>query len=124
MAAFADLLRCSIARQALYRRDIAEVFRIFRDAGVSQASIALATGQRQSKVSEIISGRQAQSVVLLERIADELSVTKGLDGAASGGGPGPTRWAGEIQTSWSSGWRAGSPTSASGAIAALAFRLG
>jgi transcriptional regulator with XRE-family HTH domain len=72
MAAPADVLTSSAGRKALFRRDIARVFCILRDAGVSQASIALATGQKQSEVSEIISGRQVQSVVLLERIADGL----------------------------------------------------
>jgi Helix-turn-helix len=77
MAALADLLTSSAARQALARRDIAGVFSILRDAGTSQASIALATGQKQSEVSEIISGRQVQSVALLERIADGLGVPRG-----------------------------------------------
>lgn len=77
-----DLLTSATARQALFRRDVAEVFRILRDAGVSQASIALATGQQQSEVSEIISGRQVQSVALLERIADGLGVPRGWMGLA------------------------------------------
>jgi transcriptional regulator with XRE-family HTH domain/tetratricopeptide (TPR) repeat protein len=82
MAALADLLTSSAARQALARRDIAGVFSILRDAGTSQASIALATGQKQSEVSEIISGRQVQSVALLERIADGLGVPRGWLGLA------------------------------------------
>ncbi len=82
MAALADLLTNSAARQALARRDIACVFRILRDAGVSQARVALTTGQKQSEVSEIISGRQVQSVVLLERIADGLGVPRGWMGLA------------------------------------------
>jgi hypothetical protein len=49
---------------------------------VSQASIALATGQRQSEVSEIIHGRQVQSVSVLERIADGLGVPRGCMGLA------------------------------------------
>ncbi|MDQ2792077.1 MAG: helix-turn-helix domain-containing protein, partial [Actinomycetota bacterium] len=48
----------------------------------SQVRIALATGQQQSEVSEIISGRQVQSVVLLERIADGLGVPHGWMGLA------------------------------------------
>lgn len=82
MAALADLLTSLAARQALYRRDIAEVFRILCDAGVSQASIALATGQARSEVSEIIHGRQVQSVAVLERIADGLGVPRGCMGLA------------------------------------------
>lgn len=77
MTAFVDLLTGPAARQALARRGIGAVFRILRNAGVSQASIAHATGQKQSEVSEIISGRQVQSVALLERIADALDVPRG-----------------------------------------------
>lgn len=82
MTAFVDLLTGPAARQALARRDIGAVFRILRNAGVSQASIAHATGQKQSEVSEIISGRQVQSVALLERIADALDVPRGWMGLA------------------------------------------
>ena len=82
MSALVDCLTSSAARQALARRDIAQVFCILRDAGVSQASIALATGQKQSEISEIISGRQVQSILLLERIADGLGVPPGWMGMA------------------------------------------
>lgn len=82
MAVLADFLTNSAARQALSRRDIADVYRILRDVGVSQADIAVATGQKQSEISEIISGRQVQSVALLERIADGLGVPRGWLGLA------------------------------------------
>lgn len=82
MAALADLLTGSSARHALACRDIAAVFRILRDAGVNQASIALATGQRESEVSEILSGRRVQSVEVLRRIADGLGVPRGRMGLA------------------------------------------
>jgi transcriptional regulator with XRE-family HTH domain len=88
-ATFADLLTGPISRQALAHHDIAAVYRILRDAGVSQASIAHATGQKQSAVSEIISGRQVQSVVLLERIADGLGVPRGWMGLAYEPDPAP-----------------------------------
>ena len=52
-----DLLTAPTARRALACRDIAAVFRILRDTGISQASIGLAAGQRESEVSEILSGR-------------------------------------------------------------------
>jgi transcriptional regulator with XRE-family HTH domain len=84
MADLAALLTSAAARDALARRDITEVFRILRDAGVSQVSIAAATGQRQSEVSEIVSGRQVQSVALLERIAEGLGVPRGWMGLAYG----------------------------------------
>lgn len=77
MAELADLLTGATARHALAHRDITAVFRILRDADVSQTRIAHATGQRLSEVSEIISGRQVQSVALLERIADGLGVPRG-----------------------------------------------
>lgn len=80
--AFIDVLNRPTARQALARRDIGAVFCILRDAGVTQVSIARATGQKQSEISEIISGRQVQSVTLLERIADGLGVPRGWMGLA------------------------------------------
>ncbi|MGQ0716580.1 MAG: helix-turn-helix domain-containing protein [Pseudonocardiales bacterium] len=82
MAELADLLTGAVARHALAARDVTAVFRILRDAGVSQIRIARATGQRQPEVSEIISGRQVQSVALLERIADGLGVPRGWMGLA------------------------------------------
>lgn len=56
MAMLAELLTGATAQSTLARRDIATVFGILRDAGVSQVHIARATGQRQSEVSEIIAG--------------------------------------------------------------------
>ncbi|MGH3872506.1 MAG: helix-turn-helix domain-containing protein [Pseudonocardiaceae bacterium] len=82
MTEHADLLTGATARRALARRDIAEVFRILREAEVSQVDLARSTGQRQSDVSEIISGRRVQSVTLLEQIADGLSVPRGWMGLA------------------------------------------
>ncbi|MDQ3764629.1 MAG: helix-turn-helix transcriptional regulator [Actinomycetota bacterium] len=84
MAELAPLLTGPTARDALARRDITAVYRILREAGVSQVSIALATEQRQSEVSEIIAGRRVQSVVLLERIADGLGVPRAWMGLAYG----------------------------------------
>ena len=86
---YTNLLTDPMSRRALAHRDIAAVYRILRDAGVTQASIALATGQKQSEVSEIIAGRQVQSVVLLERIADGLGVPRGWVGLAYEPDPGP-----------------------------------
>jgi len=82
MADLAAFLTSSTAREALARRDISAVFGILRDAGVTQSRIATATGQRQSEVSEIVSGRQVQSVAVLERIADGLGVPRGWMGLA------------------------------------------
>lgn len=82
MTELADLLTGPTARKALAHRNITAVFRILRDAGVSQTRLAHATGQQQSEISEIISGRQVQSVALLERIADGLGVRRGWMGLA------------------------------------------
>ncbi|MGH3886993.1 MAG: helix-turn-helix domain-containing protein [Pseudonocardiaceae bacterium] len=82
MAELVDLLTAPAARHALVRRDITTVYRILRDAGVSQTRLARATGQRLSEISEIISGRQVQSIALLERIADGLGVPRGWMGLA------------------------------------------
>jgi SAM-dependent methyltransferase len=62
MTELANLLAGAAARQALAHREITTVFRILRDAGVSQTWLAHATGQQQSEISEIISGCQVQSV--------------------------------------------------------------
>ncbi|MGH8920165.1 MAG: hypothetical protein ACRD0H_17840 [Actinomycetes bacterium] len=83
MAELVDLLTGPTARRALAHRDITAVFGILHDAGVSQHHIARATGQRQSEVSEIISGRrQVQSIALLRQIADGLGVPRGWMGLA------------------------------------------
>jgi transcriptional regulator with XRE-family HTH domain len=78
-----------VSRRALAQRDIAAVYRILRDVGISQASIAIATGQKQSEVSEIVSGRQVRLVVLLGRIADRLGVPRGWMGLAYEPGSAP-----------------------------------
>jgi transcriptional regulator with XRE-family HTH domain len=82
MTELAGVLTGAVARHALAHRDVTAVFRILRDAGVSQVRLAHATGQQQSEISEIISGRQVQSVALLERIADGLGVPRGQMGLA------------------------------------------
>jgi transcriptional regulator with XRE-family HTH domain len=71
-----------VARAALAQRDITAVYRILRDAGVTQSRIAEATGQKQSEVSEILVGRRVHSIRLLERIADGLGVPRGRMGLA------------------------------------------
>ncbi len=90
MTELVDLLTDQTAKRVLARRDITAVFRILRDAGVSQRDIARATGQRQSEVSEIISGRrQVQSIALFSQIADGLGVPPGWMGLAYIPGLGP-----------------------------------
>lgn len=63
-------------RAALAARDIGAVYRLLTDAGVSQRQIAKMTGQAQSDVSEIMHGRPVRSVLVLERIADGLSIPR------------------------------------------------
>ncbi len=69
-------------RTALAARDIAMVFRLLQRVGVSQRRIAALTGQSQSEISEILSGRQVVSYDVLARIADGLSVPRGHLGLA------------------------------------------
>ncbi|MGH3932245.1 MAG: helix-turn-helix domain-containing protein [Pseudonocardiaceae bacterium] len=82
MTELAELLTGPTARGALAQRDIAAVYRILCDAGVTQTRIAKVTGQHQSDVSEILAGRQVLSVTVLERIADGLGVPRGWMGLA------------------------------------------
>ncbi len=69
-------------RGALASRDIAGVFRLLQRVGVSQRRIAALTGQSQSEISEILSGRQVVSYDVLVRIADGLGVPRGHLGLA------------------------------------------
>ncbi|MGH3914253.1 MAG: helix-turn-helix domain-containing protein, partial [Pseudonocardiaceae bacterium] len=82
MAELADLLTGPVARSALAQRDVTAVYRLLCAAGVTQARIAQATGQKQSEVSAILAGRRVLSVTVLERIADGLGVPRGWMGLA------------------------------------------
>ncbi|MGH8918929.1 MAG: helix-turn-helix domain-containing protein [Actinomycetes bacterium] len=75
--AFRAFLACAEMRAALEARDIATVYRLLGQAGLSQRQIAELTRQSQSEVSEILQGRQVHNVLLLERIADGLGVPRG-----------------------------------------------
>lgn len=79
-----DLLRDSVMRDALARRDIGTVYTKLGHRGVSQRRIAALTGQSQSEISEIIAGRQVTSIALLERIADGLGVPRAWLGLGNG----------------------------------------
>ncbi len=66
------------ARRALAERDIAAVYRLLTEAGVSQQQIAHLTGQSQSEVPEILKGRRVvQAYDVLVRIAEGLDVPRG-----------------------------------------------
>jgi predicted XRE-type DNA-binding protein len=70
-------------RRHLAARDVAAVFRLLQRFGVSQRAIAARTGQSQSEISEIISGkRQVFRYDLLLRIAEGLGVPRGWMGLA------------------------------------------
>ncbi|MBM7857832.1 helix-turn-helix domain-containing protein [Lentzea nigeriaca] len=69
-------------RRALARQDISTVYRLVRDAGVSQRRIADLVGQRPSEVCEILSGREVHSYRLLARIADGLGIPRTYLGLA------------------------------------------
>jgi transcriptional regulator with XRE-family HTH domain len=76
------LWRRADMRAALASRDIAAVFRLLQRVGVSQRRIAALTGQSQSEISEILSGRHVVSYDVLARIADGLGVPRGNLGLA------------------------------------------
>jgi len=61
-------------RPVLAERDIAALYLILKDEGVTQRQIAELTGQAQSEVSEILGGRTVLSYDLLVRIAEGLAV--------------------------------------------------
>jgi transcriptional regulator with XRE-family HTH domain len=67
---------------ALGTRDIATVFRQLQRLGLTQRRIADRTGQAQSEISEIISGRQVVTYDVLVRIADRLGTPRGYLGLA------------------------------------------
>jgi transcriptional regulator with XRE-family HTH domain len=72
-------------RRALAHRDIATVYRILVDHGLSQRRLAELVGQSQSEVSEILKGRQVQSYDVLVRVAEGLGVSRGAMGLSYGG---------------------------------------
>lgn len=85
MSDLPDLLRLPGMPAALAHRDISEVYRLLKQAGIAQRVIAAATGQSQSEVSEILSGRQVMAYDVLVRICEGLGVPRGLMGLAYDG---------------------------------------
>ncbi len=86
----AEVLRSPAMRRALAARDVAAVFRLLTEAGIAQRRIAELTGMGASEVSEVLAGRQVQSVAVLERIAAGLGVPRGWMGLAYAGDRAPT----------------------------------
>ena len=78
------LYRRDDVRPVLAERDIAALYRLLKDEGVTQRQIAELTGQSQSEVSEILGGRKVLSYDLLVRIAQGLGIPRGLMGLSYG----------------------------------------
>ena len=78
------LYRRDDVRPVLAERDIAALYRLLKDAGVTQRTIAELTGQSQSEVSEILAGRKVLSYDLLVRIAEGFHVPRELMGLSYG----------------------------------------
>lgn len=72
------------ARLALAARDIATVYQLLKDAGVSQRRIAELTGQSQSQVHDILHGRTVKQYDVIVRIADGLGVDRAWLGVSHG----------------------------------------
>ncbi|MGH4023845.1 MAG: helix-turn-helix domain-containing protein, partial [Pseudonocardiaceae bacterium] len=66
----------------LAAHDIGGLYRLLKDAGLTQRDIARLTGQSQSEVSEILGGRRVLSYAVLERIATGLGLPRGHMGLA------------------------------------------
>ena len=81
----AALYRRDDVRRLLAERDIAALYRVLKDAGVTQRQIAELTGQSQSEVSEILAGRRVLAYDLLVRIAEGLGIPRELMGLSYGG---------------------------------------
>ena len=78
-------------RPILAERDIAALYRVLKDAGLTQRTIAELTGQSQSEVSEILKGRRVRDVTVLERICDGLGIPRELMGLSHGAYRGEVR---------------------------------
>jgi len=71
-------------REVLAERDIGALYRVLKDEGITQRTIAELTGQSQSEVSEILKGRRVRDVTVLERIAEGLGIPRELMGISYG----------------------------------------
>ena len=77
-----DALNTPEGRRALADRDIGTVYRLLNAAGVSQRDIAELTGQSQSEVSEILTGRRVMGYDVFVKIAKGLDIPRGFMGLA------------------------------------------
>jgi transcriptional regulator with XRE-family HTH domain len=74
------LYRRDDVRAVLAAHDIAGLYQLLKDAGLTQRDIAALTGQSQSEVSEILTGRRVLSYDLLVRITEGLAIPRELMG--------------------------------------------
>ncbi len=79
-----ELLVDSRMQAALAERDVAAVYRLITKHGISQREIAAATGQSQSEVSEILSGRRVMGFDVLVRICAGLGIPREAMGLSFG----------------------------------------
>jgi transcriptional regulator with XRE-family HTH domain len=63
-------------REAMSHHDIGAMFKILGRHGISQRRMAAQTGQSQSEISEILSGRKVVAYDVLARIADGFGVPR------------------------------------------------
>src|SRR5262245_55977884 len=61
------------------------VYQVLQHHGLSQRVIAQLTGQSQSEIYEILTGRRVRDIALLSRIADGLNLPRAEFGLAVGG---------------------------------------
>ena len=78
------LYRREDVRRIMAERDIGALYRVLKDAGITQRQIAELTRQSQSEVSEILKGRRVRDVTVLERICDGLGIPCELMGLSYG----------------------------------------
>jgi transcriptional regulator with XRE-family HTH domain len=78
-----ELFASADMHAAIAGRDITTVYRLLSEAGIPQRTIAAATGQSQSEVSEILlKGRQVMAYDVLVRICTGLGIPRGMMGLA------------------------------------------
>ncbi|MGH3971842.1 MAG: helix-turn-helix domain-containing protein, partial [Pseudonocardiaceae bacterium] len=77
-----DLEMTPAMQKACATRDVAEIFRLLIQGGMTQCQIADLVSMSQSEVSEILKGRWVMSYDVLVRIANGLHIPRGLMGLA------------------------------------------
>jgi transcriptional regulator with XRE-family HTH domain len=68
--------------QVIASGDIAAVYRLLQQVGISQRRIAASTGQSQSEISEILRGRRVRDIRVLTRIVGALDLPRQAFGLA------------------------------------------